>query len=136
MTGNRRRFGPQDVVIGDYAWGVGAWLPHPVIRVNHQSITVGIHRDTGRWLTTQTLRWDEIRGVIPAVSAPPADLAQALTAAADRVRQGFLDRWQRDALAALLQIAAGFTLPTPVTATLFTAVTTLTRPPREEEAGS
>lgn len=127
-----RRFQPGDVVVGDWAWGVGAWLVHPVIRVNRHSVTVGIHRIPGGWLTTETLRWDDIRGVIPAVPDMPIDTVQALTDAATRVRRGHLDTEQRAALAGLLHIAGSYTLPTPVTAVLFNAVTALTRTPRDE----
>lgn len=127
-----RRFQPGDVVVGDWAWGVGAWLVHPVIRVNRRSVTVGIHRVHGGWLTTETLRWDDIRGVIPAVPDVPSDTVQALTGAATRLRRGYLDTEQHAALSALLLVAGSYTLPTPVTAVLFNAVTALTRTPRDE----
>lgn len=127
MSVTRHRFGPEDVVVGDYAWGVGAWLPHPVIRVNRVSITVGIHRDRGYWLTTQILRWEDVRGVIPAEVEHDPDVATAVRAAADRVRTGFLSDERRNALADLLLIAAIKTLPTPVTAALHNAITVLTR---------
>jgi hypothetical protein len=121
-------FGPLDAVVGDYAWGVGAWLPHPVIRVNRASLTLGIHRERGGWLTTQVVRWEDVRGVIPAEVLHNRDVAALLRAAADRVRSGFLSDEQRAALADLLLISAIKTLPTPVTAALHNAITTLTRP--------
>jgi hypothetical protein len=130
MSQTPQRFGPNDVVVGDYAWGVGAWLPHPVLRVNRASLTLGIHRDRGFWLTTQTLRWDDVRGVIPAEVDHDPDIATAVRAAADRVRSGFLSDARREALADLLLIAAIKTLPTPVTAALHNAIAALTRPDR------
>jgi hypothetical protein len=128
MSEPARRFGPADVVVGDYAWGVGAWLPHPVIRVNRASLTLGIHRDRGAWLTTEVVRWEDVRGVIPAEVLHDLDVAGLVRAAADRVRTGFLSDEQRAALADLLLIATITTLPTPVTAALHNAITTLTRP--------
>jgi hypothetical protein len=130
MSGERKHFGPEDVVVGDWAWGVGAWLPHPVIRVNRESITIGIHRDRGCWLTTQILRWGDVRGVIPAEVDQHLDVATAVRAAADRVRGGSLSAEHRESLADLLLIAATQTLPTPVTAGLHNAITALTRPDR------
>lgn len=129
--GQSRRFRAGDVVVGDWVWGDRAWRVHPVIRVHRHSVTVGIHRDRGGWLTTETLRWDEIRGVIPAETDLPADLDQALADATTRVRQGFLDYQQRGALAALLQIASSYILPTPVTAVLFAALVALTHTPED-----
>jgi hypothetical protein len=125
--GEGRRFRSGDVVVGDWVWGAGGWRAHPVIRVDRFSVTVGVHRVDGGWVTTEILRWEDIRGVIPAVPDLPADLAQTLDDAQRRVAGGFLDREQRAALAALLQIAGSATLPTPVTAVLFTAITALTR---------
>ncbi|OLF08561.1 hypothetical protein [Actinophytocola xanthii] len=136
VGGARRRFQPGDVLVGDWVWGVGAWLVHPVIRVNRHSVTVGIHRVSGGWLTTERLRWEDIRGVIPAESDLPSDLAQTLADAARRVHRGFLDADQRAALAALLQVAGSSTLPTPVTAVLHAAVTALTRAPRDRPASA
>jgi hypothetical protein len=123
----RRLFRPGDVAVGDWVWAAGAWRGHPVIRVNRHTVTVGIHRARGGWLTTENLRWADIRGVIPAVSDLPTDLAQTLDNALRRVVRGFLDAEHRAALAALLQIAGTATLPTRVTAVLFTAITALAR---------
>lgn len=128
MSVSPNRFGPNDVVVGDYAWGVGAWMPHPVIRVNRASITVGIHRDRGFWLTTVILRWEDVRGVIPAEVNHDPDVITAARTAADRVRTGFLSDARREALADLLLIAANSTLPTPATTALHNAIAALTRP--------
>lgn len=105
MSEERRTFGPGDIVVGDMAWGVGAWLPHPVIRVNKQSITVGIHRDPGSpggWLTTEVLKWADIRGVQYAVPGSHSGREYWLNATANAVRDGRADWAQRQALAALL----------------------------------
>lgn len=130
MTGAGRRFGPDDVVVGDWVWGVGAWWPHPVLRVNRQSVTVGIHRDAGGWLTTQSLPWADLCGVIPAEVDYDRELQALLSTAAGRLRRGFLSAEHRDALAALLLNAGTSMLPTPVTAVLHHALITLTSPPR------
>lgn len=126
-----RRFQPDDVVVGDWVWGVGVWLGHPVIRVNRHSVTVGIHRDPPGWLTTETVRWEDIRGVIPAKIEQPTDILPALERAARRARRGYLDSAQREALAVLLHIASSYTLPTPLVAVLHHAITTVARPPRD-----
>ncbi len=126
----QKRFGPGDVVVGDWAWGVDAWRPHPVVRVNQLSITVGIRRVVGGWQTTQTLQWADIRRVIPAKSDPDPDVDEALTVAASRVRGGHLGADQREALAALLLIAGSSTLPTPLVASVVQVIDTLTGNPR------
>ena len=114
------------MVVGDWAWGVGAMWPHPVLRVNRESVTVGIHRDAGFWLTTQTLRWADLRGVIPAEVDHHRDTSTLVGVAADRVRRGYLSDTQRDALAGLLPVASTAILPTPVTAVLHHTLTALT----------
>lgn len=124
------------MVVGDWAWGIGASWPHPVIGVNRQSITVGIHRDAGSWLTTHTLRWDDIRGVIPAEVDRDLDTTALVETATNRVRRGHLSDQQREALAVLLLIAATATLPTPVTTALYNAITALTRTPSGDPTGS
>lgn len=131
MTGDRQRFEPGDVVVGDWAWGLGAHWPHPVIRVNRDSITVGIHRDRGGWLTTHRLRWGEIRGVIPAEVDHHADLTAELNTAAARLRYGYLSDEHRESLATLLLLAGAATLPTPIVAVLHHAISTLSRAPGE-----
>ena len=129
MTSQHTRFTHDDVVVGDWAWGVGAWWPHPVIRINRDSITVGIHRMPGEWLTTHRLPWNDIRGVIPAEVDHHADLTAELDTAAARVRHGFLSDEHRDALAVLLQLAGTTMLPTPITAVLHYTLRTLTPTP-------
>ncbi len=74
---------------------------------------------------------DDPRTGTPDAQALPADVAQVLEEAARRVRRGFLDTEQRATLATLLHVAGHVTLPTPVTAALFAAITALTRTPHD-----
>lgn len=114
----RREFKPGDVAVGDLAWGVGAWHPAPVIRVNDKTVTVGIHRDTrpgtGPWLTTERIPYAGIRGVV--LGGVPDAALRSLPAAAQRVRDGELSPGQLDALADFLEVAGVWPLPLPVRA--------------------
>jgi hypothetical protein len=53
----------------------------------------------------------------------------ALAQAADKIRAGYLSQHQRDALAALLQVARTVhRVPSPIMAATFNAITALTTP--------
>lgn len=122
-----QRYYPGDVAVGDYVWGAPAHLPHPVIRINRDTVTVGIHRDGGDWFVTERIAWGDIRGMFPADNVPTRQRDEfGIGQAVQRIRAGYLSCPQRDSLAALLLLVAHSTAcPTPLVAAAFNAITAL-----------